>query len=205
MLYNRYGDNMKRPIVPSLVLIFLGIILFVIFTNANNTITSEEALLIGEEKYLKFLWMVDGAFNSDRYKEDFVVNGKNLKDKVFTCKYINSKECVGNNFESEFEKLFSKEINYQDVYSDKAIYSWITYDNGKYIFNNLTTCDINRMNVIQNIKVSKINNDKIVYEVSFNEKERVNKREFVLMFEDNEWKISNAFYHDLCSMKYFIR
>lgn len=190
---------MKRLFTPIIILIILFITIFVLFINTNGIIlTIEEATIIGEEKYLKFLWMVDGAFNSERLKKDFLVNDKKLtnEDKVFTCKYINKIECVGNNFESEFNKLFSKKIDYKKVYSDGAIYKWITNKDGKYIFNNLNTCSINRMDINQELKVIKIFNNRVIYEV--------NNKKFILIYEDNEWKIDTAFYHDLCSMKYYI-
>ena len=66
MIYNIFVIIMKKIFIPSIILILLGIIMFVIFTKADNIILSkEEALKIGEEKYLKFLWMVDGVFNTD--------------------------------------------------------------------------------------------------------------------------------------------
>lgn len=202
---------MKKLFVPITILFAIAIISFVIITKASdNTLTKDKALYIGEEKYLTFLWMVDGAFNSSKFNEDYSVNGKSIsKEKqIFTCKYLNkkAKECVGNNFESEFRKLFSKKIRYEKVYSDGAIYSWITIKNNKYMFNNADTCNINRMGIKHNLKVSSINPDRIVYEVSFENRQtnKINKRDFILIKEDYEWKISSAFYYDLCGMKYYI-
>lgn len=201
---------MKKVFVPIIFLVSLSIIVFVIFTKASSEMLSNDsALKLGEEKYLKFLWMVDGAFNSDRFKDDFIVNDRKLneEEKVFTCNHNKkSDECTGNNFESEFKKLFSKLITYEKVYSDEAIYSWIMIKDGKYVFNNITTCSVNRMDINHKLIVKSISKDEIVYEVSFNDKRKgiLNKRDFVLILEDNEWKISTAFYHDLCGMKYFI-
>ena len=172
--------------------------MFVILTKASdNVINNREALKIGEDKYLKFLWMVDGAFN----KEEFVVNNKKLnkEEKVFTCKYKNN-ECISNNFESEFKKLFASNITYEKVYSDGISYSWFNYKNGNYYFNNINSCNVNRMSLNQEIKVIKIEDKKIVYEITIDNR----KRDFILVYEDNDWKISTAFYHDLCGMKYFI-
>ena len=190
---------------------FLSIVFFVQYIKADNIVlTKEKALHLGEEKYLMFLWMVDGAFNSERFKEDFTVNGKKLSDnnKLFTCKYKNKKssECIGNNFESEFKKLFSSRIDYEKVYSDKKIYSWMSFENGKYLFNSLATCNINRMNTNQELKVMNISDTRITYEVLFkdNQISHILKREFVLVLEDDEWKVSRAFYHDLCGMRYTI-
>ena len=202
---------MKKMTIFIVILFCLAIIMFVDRINADNVVPSKEkALQLGEEKYLMFLWMIDGAFNSERLKEDFTVNGKKLseKNKVFTCKYKNKKdsECIGNNFKSEFKKLFSSHIDYESVYSDKKIYSWISFNKGNYYFNNLTTCNINRMNTNQQLKVKNINGTKITYEVLFenNQISQVIKREFVLVLEDNEWKIGRAFYYDLCGMRYTI-
>ncbi len=202
---------MKKLFVPIIFMVSLSIIVFVIVIDAKGKIlSSDEALKIGEERYLKFLWMVDGAFNSERFKEDYIVNGKSMKmDKdSFTCVYKKSKdkECVGNNFESEFKNLFSKTINYDKVYSDEAIYSWLSIKDGKYIFNNLDSCSVNRMGQNHELKVVKIGIDKIVYEASFINRKtnQVNNRKFILILEDNKWKISYAFYYDLCGMLYTI-
>ena len=194
-----------------LIIVFISVIMFVIITKADQKIMSnDEALRIGEEKYLEFLWMVDGAFNSDRLKEDFIVNGKSLpkENKVFTCKYRKSKsvECIGNNFESEFRKLFSENVKYENVYSDGSIYSWIYYKDGKYIFNNLNNCSINRMGINQHLRIVEIMDDKMIFEASFlnRENNQMNNRNFVLVLEDRKWKISSAFYYDLCGMWYTI-
>jgi hypothetical protein len=184
---------------------------FIFFTYTNKSIiTIDEALKIGEEKYLKFLWIVDGAFNSGRLDNDFKVNNKSLdaEEKIFTCKYKDkkSKECTGNNFEEEFSKIFSSRIRYDDVYSDGITYAWYKYENGKYIFNDIDNCSINRMGLDHQIKVIKIKSDRIIYEVSFkNEnKETTITRDFILVLEDNEWKIEKAYYYDLCELEYNI-
>ena len=51
-----------------------------------------------------------------------------------------------------------------------------------------------------------IDNQKIIYEVLFNNRQanKIIKRDFVLVLEDKEWKISSAFYYDLCGMRYTI-
>ena len=198
---------MKKLFIP---IVFLNSLLILSFANPNIVLTNNEALHIGVDKYLKFLWMVDGAFNSERLKEDFIVNGEKIKEdsKLFTCKYkkSNSKECIGNNFEKEFNKLFSKNISYQKVYTDEAIYSWILYKDEKYIFKNLNNCSTNRMGLNHSIKVIDNNKDKIIYEVMFENKAShlINKKDFTLIKEDNDWKISTAFYYDLCGMHYTI-
>lgn len=196
---------MKKVISPIIFLIFLSILSFVTFTLAsNNILTKEEALKLGEEKYLKFLWMVDGAFNSEQYNEEYIVNDKSLgnNDKIFTCIYQNKndKECISNNFTDEFNKLFSKNIKYDDVYSDGIMYSWYKLKDDKYVFNVLESCDVKRMNSKQRLSVIKINNNSITYEVSIDD----DIKDFILIYEDDEWKISKAFYHDLCELRYNI-
>ncbi len=177
---------MRKLFTPLIFILCLSTIIFIIFIKDKGIIlTNSEASRIGEEKYLMFLWMVDGAYNSKKINNDFIVNNKKLndKDKIFTCKYINKKSCVGNNFESEFHKLFSSKITYEKVYSDGAIYSWINNENGKYIFNNLNTCDINRMGINHKLEISKIDNNKVIYQVTFNndKNNELNKREFILI------------------------
>ena len=198
---------MKRILIPLLFILSLSVVSFI---KPYGTLSNDEALDLGVDKYLKFLWMIDGAFNNERLHEEFTVNGKKIskEDKIFTCKYKNtkSKECTANNFETEFKKLFSKNISYEKVYTDQAIYSWIYYKNGNYVFKNLDTCNVDRMGINHNIKVIEIKNNKIVYEVLFENRQShlMNKKYFKLINEDNEWKISNAFYYDLCGMRYTI-
>ena len=210
MIYNIIGDQMKKTIVPFIFLISMSIILFVVFTKASgNLLTTNEAIKIGEDKYLKFLWMVDGAFNSKRFNEDYIVNGKELssEDKIFTCEYKKNShnECVGKNFQTEFVNLFSNKINYNNVYSDGGLYSIISNNEGEYTFNIIDNCAINRMDVNQQIRVVDIKNNEIVFEVnSVNNTNIENKKDFILVFDDNEWKISKAYYHDLCGTKFHI-
>ena len=196
---------MKKVTIQLCFLISLGVMSFVLMTTAKGTmLTNEQALLLGESKYLKFLWIVDGAFNNERFNEDFIVNGKKLdnKDIVFTCKYNKTNVCIGNNFKEEFNNLFSKNIKYDDVYSDGITYSWYRYEDNKDIFNNMDSCNVNRMNLEHSLKVIKINKDVVFYEVSFDDSKHV--KEFNLVLEGNEWKISKAFYHDLCELRYNI-
>ena len=200
---------MKRMVIIIITIVSLLIITLAVYIKFDiNTMTYDEIVKLGEEKYLKFLWMVDGAFNDARLKEELLVNGKKLseEDKVFTCEYENKTECVGNNFESEFKKLFKSSINYMKVYSDSKVYSWLSIKNDKYIFNNLNTCNISRMGINHELKVKMIYYDKIIYEVSFSNRRtnQTTERNFILILEDNEWKIDTAYYHDLCDMNYTI-
>ena len=199
---------MKRVFIPILFLIGLSVVSFI--KPNPEVLEYNEALQMGVNKYLKFLWMVDGAFNNERYKEEFTVNGNKMldKDKVFTCTYKNkkSKECIGNNFENEFKELFSKNISYERVYSDQAIYSWISFTNGKYVFKNLNNCNVDRMSKEQYISVDSIKSDEIVYTVLFEGRQshQTNKKDFKLVLENGKWKVSSAFYYDLCGMHYII-
>ena len=200
---------MKKVFVPIISLIISSILSYVVFTN-TNLLSENKALDIGEEKYLEFLWIVDGAFNSERFDSDYLVNGKSLSNdnKTFTCKYKNKndKECLGNNLDIMFKSLFSNKITYDNVYSDGAIYTWYYFDNGKFIFNNLDNCQINRMPLNQEIKIIKIESDKITYQVSYenSKSKEKNYQDFILILENNEWKIVKAYYHDLCEMDYHI-
>ena len=173
----------------------------------RNKLTKEEAIKVGEQKYLEFLWMVDGAFNSDELG-DFIINGKKLDDskKIFTCKYNKNKDsCIGSNFENEFKKVFAKSILFEDVYSDSKIYTWYEYDNGKYKFSNNHNCSTDRMPINQEIKISRIENNKLVFIIDFiNDDKKQSRSIFELIKENNEWKVSKAYYHDLCNFDYYI-
>ena len=202
---------MKREGILILVVMYLSILFFMIFTKAGNSnLSNDETLKIGEEKYLKFLWMVDGAFNEERIGGEFIVNGKTLnKDKkIFTCKYSkkDNKTCVGNNFQEEFNNLFASNIKYDHVYSDKMTFSWYKYKDGKYYFTNPNNCNIKRMSLEQKITVQEILDDKVIYNIVYENDDynRMNYLYFVLVNEENDWKISEAYYYDLCEMYYHI-
>ena len=190
----------------------ISILMFVIYTKANDSkIPEDEALKIGEEKYLEFLWIVDGAFNSKRFDGEFTVNGKKLDDdnKKFTCIYKNKKDdtCVGKNFEESFHNLFSSNITYDDVYADDSRNAWISYKNGSYYFTNITSCNVNRMNLEQTIKIYEIEKDKLTFHVFIEDSgyQNTRKRIFSLIKENDIWKISKAYYEDLCEIKYSIK
>ena len=202
---------MKREGILILVVMYLSILFFMIFTKAGNSnLSYDEALKIGEEKYLKFLWMVDGAFNEERIGGEFIVNGKTLnKDKkIFTCKYSkkDNKTCVGNNFQEEFNNLFASNIKYDHVYSDKMTFYWYKYKDGKYYFTNPNNCNIKRMSLEQKITVQEILDNKVIYNIVYENDDynRMNDLDFVLVNEENDWKISEAYYYDLCEMYYHI-
>lgn len=175
----------------------------------------DDAITIGEKKYLQFLWMVDGAFNNERYKEEYTVNERKMDnvDKKFTCTYQEgSKKCIGNNFEEEFKKIFSNKITYNKVYGDGQAFYWYEKLDGKYQFNNINTCNASRMNTLQKLELVEEKSDKLTYTVTFEDNVKSGiykgnneyKRNFVLIKEDGEWKVSEAYYHDPCYMDYYI-
>ena len=118
----------------------------------------------------------------------------------------NDKTCIGNNFEEVFHNLFASSITYNDVYSDDSENGWLKYEKGKYLFTNINTCNVRRMNLNQTIKIFKIEKDKLLFDVLMEDSDYQNNqsREFVLVKENNLWKISRAYYEDLCEIKYSI-
>ena len=204
-----------------LIIFGLFIILLVFIVSKDNKVSNNadivdnNELLIGINKYLEFLWMVDGAFNDSRYNESIMVNGKifNNKSTRFVCNYDNkNSKCKAENFEESFNNLFSKNISYNDVYSDGLSYTWYEKNDNGFYFNNLNTCNVKRMSINQTIQLVDKTDDKLIYKVNFIDnvkegiykKEHVISRDFVLVKEDSSWKISKAYYHDLCYMDYYI-
>lgn len=181
--------------------------------NNDNTILS-----LGEKKYLEFLWMVDGAFNDERYNnESFKVNGKTLKNKpAFTCKYDESKtSCYSTNFEKSFKELFASNVDINRVYGDGLAIRLYEKRGDKYKFTNKNTCEAGRMDLNHKLEVDekKENTDnEVTYKVTWEDDipsgiykgKRTYRKEFVLTKEDGEWKISKAYYHDPCRMEYII-
>ena len=190
-----------------ILLIGIVIILFAIFTSSSE---SKDYITIGEDKYLKFLWMVDGAFNDERFGGVITVNGKSIKEenKIFKCKYSknNKNTCVGSNFEEEFQKLFASNIKYEDVYGDKLTYKWFEYKDGKYYFTNPINCNINERRLEYQLSLKKKDDSEIIYTVKFNNDDFNHEMviEFSLIKENDLWKISNATYYDLCGMEYVV-
>ena len=200
---------MKKQGLLILIIICMCVPFFIVFTKADNGFNEKEILNLGEEMYLKFLWLVDGSFNEERMDGEYSVNGKKLgkESKIFECSYLkNNKEtCVGNGFSEEFNKIFSSNINYDDVYGDILTYNWYKFEDGKYYFTNPNNCKVNRMNLEQKIHIKEVNDDKIIYTVSYiNNYNRVINNDFVLIKENNNWKIREAYYYDLCEMEYHI-
>ena len=59
------------------------------------------------------------------------------------------------------------------------------------------------MDTSQSIRVNEIYSDKLTFYVNENNNTEKN-RTFVLIKEDNNWKISKAYYRDICEMDYNI-
>lgn len=195
------------------IIIFLSIISYVLFVQSVPLLDEMEAIEVGREKYLEFLWMVDGAFYSDI--EEYSVNGQTLSDdnKTFTCDYGKDKNsCVGRDFIKNFDNLFAHNIIYDKVYGDNTSFSWYKKVNDDYLFSLIKTCSSRRMPKKQNIEIFEITRGKVIYHVTFSERiEVLNKvfnrkylKEFVLVYEKGKWKISNAYYRDNCGLDYYI-
>ena len=201
---------LKRIMKVLIILFVLIIISLVVYLLLNPKLTMEEALKLGEEKYGAFLWMVDGAFNDERYDEIFLINGNEYKHNDFICQYQDDKSrCKSTNFEESFEKLFLNGIRYNTVYGDGLSYNWYSEHDGIYTFNNNNSCNYGRMGLKQTIEPLLIERNKITYKVSFQDDEKNNLRKvekvFVLKRENRKWKVAYAYYHDPCFMDYNIK
>lgn len=196
---------MKRVvIIPVISIIVMS---FVHLVSADPLLSASEALAIGENAYLKFLWMVDGAFNDQRFNYSFKVNNKMLgkEDKKFKCKYTNLINCVSNNFEKEFDILFASKVDYDEVYGDGVLHTWYEKKNNEYIFKNINTCNYQRMSENHKLSVLKIERGKITYKITFDNNNYIKREKiFVINYEDGKWKIARAYYHDLCGIDYNI-
>ncbi len=204
---------MKKLIVIILIVVILFLFRKISFSYPN--LTDKEALRIGEEKYMAFLWMVDGAFNDERYEYSYTINDKEISyNGSFSCEYLKNKEtCIGKNFEDNFKNLFASNITYDQVYGDLLTFSWYQKKDDSYYFTNMRNCNVERMNKKHYINLFQREENKLIYHTSFTDEisfvssdihTKKYEREFVLVLEDNEWKISKAFYHDLCVMNYNI-
>ena len=157
-------------IIVIIVIVIISLILvcsklFKLNKNVGNVEDKTEALAIGETKYLEFLWMVDGAFNYERYNnEEFMVNDKTLDKKPdFSCTYDkDNKVCKATNFEKNFQKLFANNIKIDNVYGDGVSVKWYEKRNNEYTFTNLNNCKTVRMSAKQTLVVDDINENKII-------------------------------------------
>lgn len=208
-----------------ILILFIGIYFVFIKSNQKSDLNKDDnrninkeidELSIGEQKYLEFLWMVDGAFNYERYnKEEFFVNDKKLERKPsFLCNYDKDmKTCEGVNFEDNFHKLFASNVKLDIVYGDGVSIRWYEKLEDKYLFTNTNGCDAGRMNTKQKITVENTANNKITYKVIYDEelKSGIYKgqhhfdKKFVLVYENDDWKVSEAYYHNPCYMDYDIK
>ncbi len=175
---------------------------------------NSEELKIGIKKYLEFLWMVDGAFNKQRYNNvDLEVNGEVLKNHSFKCEYRDNKEkCYGVNFEDNYYKLFSNKIDMNRVYGDGISLKWYEKANDEYIFTNTNNCNLGRMSNKQTLVFKEKKDNKLIFNVSFTEEVESGifkgthsfNEEFVLIKEDGNWKVYKAYYHNPCYMEYIV-
>ena len=174
-----------------------------------------DELSLGEIRYLQFLWMVDGAFNYERYNnEDFYVNDKKLERQPdFTCIYDNEmKTCKGVNFEENYHKLFASNVKMDFVYGDGLVGMWYEKRENDYFFTNINYCDAGRMNTKQKLTVENVTDKKITYKVTYDEELKSGifkgshhfEKDFVLVYENGDWKVSEAYFHDPCYMDYII-
>lgn len=176
-------------------------------------LTEEEALDVGVNKYLAFLWIVDGIFNTDD-NFTYVVNGKELTDenKIISCRndITKDKKCIIDDFETSFKNLFAHNIDYQKVTGDDMSSISVSIKDNQYTFKNISLCNEYHMGRLHHLKIESIERNKIVYQVSFEDESigkvigRTYEKTFVLVNENRTWKISKAYYHDSCHMDYNI-
>lgn len=175
----------------------------------------DSALALGEKKYREFLWLVDGAFNDSRYNNHLKVNNKVVDGNVldFKCEYDKDKVwCKGENFEKAFSTVFANNITYKDVYGDGLAYDWYEKREDGYYFKNPNGCNISRMNENQTIELTDEKPERLVFKIQYTDNMKTGiyagehkiVREFILVREGKEWKVSTAHYHDLCFQDYYI-
>ena len=192
-------------IVISLIIFVLSIFTFLRFKG----LSIDDAISLGENKFLEFTWITYGAFNDD---ENITINGKRLNDshKIITCEAINGK-CFVRDFEQVYHRLFSKKVEMKKVYGDKFSFNWYEVIDNQYYFNYPKNCSIH--SVIKDFSLKLVSNtfNKIVYEIEYldegishDQEKRKAVKQFILVKEDNDWKIAEAFYRDVCMMSYNI-
>ncbi len=219
------SNSVKIILTIGLIVLALGIIMLLLLkpsktesgqNNNGNVINQVDDLAIGETKYLEFLWMIDGAFNNERYNnEDFSVNGKTLEKKPnFYCTYDeNKKTCTATNFEENYHKLFASNLKMDSVYGDGVAIKWYDKIDGVYTFTNVNSCDAGRMSTKQKMSVVSSTENRMVYKVTYEENLKSGiyqglheyDKEFVLIKENDTWKVSEAYYHNPCYMEYTIK
>ena len=166
---------------------------------------------IGVNKYLEFLWMIDGAF--DKTKTKFEVNGEKINDLSFKCEYRGTNDkCYGVNFEENYNKLFSNKVSMNRVYGDGVSLKWYDKIDGEYVFYVKNSCNVGRMNTKQSLILTEKTSKELKFKVYYNENissgffkgEHAYDKEFVLVKEDGSWKVRKAYYHNPCYIEYNI-
>lgn len=192
-------------IISLILLMVVGVLL--LFFN-KPLLTYNEALTLGEEKYLTFLWFIDGAFNE---KNQYYVNDKSFTKEQypFICEYTKVKnKCYIKDFNTLFKKSFASNITYEKVYNDGISNSFYQLNNQDFVFNSKIICGSNNKIFKHHLIVEKIDNNKIEYLISYDNDEILKNhnyvKEFILVKEKGQWKISKAYYRDRCRMDYNI-
>lgn len=217
---NKVKKNSNKMIYIILAIISVIVLFVYLFTGDKPIISTgfrllsdEEAVSVGTKKYLEFLWMVDGAFNDSRYEGRIKVNNQEFDEStaIFVCKYDKAKEwCKGEKFEEAFRKVFSSDITYNDVYGDGLAVYWYEKRGDGYFFQNSNGCNIERMSLDQTLELIEKEKNQLTFKISYVDNvkagafqgEHKKVRDFVLIKENGEWKVSKAYYHDLCFQDY---
>ena len=191
-------------VITAILLVGLGIYAVIDY---NRILTPLEALELGEKRYLQFLWMLDEAFND---KSEYIVNDKKLddKDKPFVCD-TKKKLCVVKDFKELFHNYFINAISLDKVYSDGLSYKRYVINGEDYSFKDAMSCGFQSMSVKQTLQVNSIERGVISYVIDYenndtSSKIRNYKKEFILKYENRQWKIAKAYYSDSCRMDYNI-
>ena len=211
----------NKMVYISLAIITVVVLLICFVTNDKNVkenfgdVDENNALSVGIRKYLEFLWIVDGAFNDSRMGNKIKVNNQEFDENnsVFKCKYDKTNEwCKGENFEEAFRNVFSSDITYNDVYGDGLAVYWYEKREDGYFFQNSVGCSTERMSLNQMLELTKKDSNKLTFKVSYDDNVKASifqdehqiNRDFILIKENNDWKVSKAYYHDLCFQDYYI-
>ena len=215
----RINNTTILGIICIIMVVLLSVTLFKNESSASEeiqvTLKEDDALSIGENKYLEFLWIVDDAFNDARFNSKISVNNKVMNDanKKFVCNYENDdKRCHGLNFPEAFSDIFASNLTYNDVYGDGLAFSWYEKKNDEYYFKNMNACNSERMSTKQTLELVEKTDNKLTFKVTYVDDIKAGiykgihdvSREFILVKEDNNWKVSKAYYHDPCFMDYYI-
>ncbi len=181
-------------------------------TSIEDIITEQkdtDEIKIGINKYLEFLWMVDGAFDTSKNK--FEVNGEKINDLSFKCEYRGTNDkCYGVDFEENYNRIFSKQVSINRVYGDGVSLKWYEKVGNDYVFYPPKSCTVKRMNLKQSIILKEKTSKELKFLVYYNETvdsgffkgNHQYEKEFVLVKEDGSWKVRKAYYHNPCYIEY---